>query len=81
MNVSITTIDGKQVILTTTDESNVFKMDPVSSEVAKAVAAAVKAETALDALITSDSVDTIVKLTQAEYDALIPDEKTLYLIT
>lgn len=31
-------------------------------------------------LVVSQSVRSIVKLTQAEYDALTPDESTLYVV-
>jgi len=31
-------------------------------------------------VVTSDDISTIVKLTQAEYDALTPDANTLYVI-
>jgi len=31
--------------------------------------------------VSSEQLDNIVKLTQAEYDALTPDANTLYIIT
>lgn len=75
MIVSIITPDDEQnVSITTTDERQIFKIDPVSTETAKAIQASADK-------VSSEDITDIVKLTQAEYDALTPDENTLYLIT
>lgn len=37
-------------------------------------------QAALDGKVDSTTVDTIVALTQSEYDALTPDSRTLYVV-
>lgn len=71
----ITDNDLVEVITLKSELSNVDNTSDADKPISTAT------QIALDTKPSSDTIDNIVKLTQAEYDAITPDTNTLYIIT